>query len=149
MPRCINCDKEFEAKRSDAQLCSARCRQQARRKGVKLRGLSPPASRGDEKSNPVEKDLPAPLSSVPDKELLLPGDLGQVRTPAGVHDVQQAFFGNDGSVRLTVGPSYPSDYSGLLRVAKEGVEDIAAFKRHLETIKLTPNQKQMIYSKLT
>lgn len=42
MPICLNCDKEFEAKRSDAQLCSANCRQQFKRNGNKLRGQIEP-----------------------------------------------------------------------------------------------------------
>ena len=31
MVKCVNCGKEFEAKRSDAKYCSAKCRQQAKR----------------------------------------------------------------------------------------------------------------------
>lgn len=43
---------------------------------------------------------------------------------------------------------YPSDYNELLRMAKAGVMDHAAFKKHVEAAKLTGNQKSMIYSKL-
>lgn len=38
MATCIICDNEFKATRSDAKLCSPQCRQQAKRKGIKLRG---------------------------------------------------------------------------------------------------------------
>lgn len=38
MPKCIVCEKDFEAKRSDAKLCSPVCRQKAARKGIRLRG---------------------------------------------------------------------------------------------------------------
>lgn len=38
MNRCIICNQPFEAKRSDARLCSARCRKKATREGIKLRG---------------------------------------------------------------------------------------------------------------
>lgn len=38
MATCIICNKDFEAKRSDAKICSPKCRQQANRQGIKLRG---------------------------------------------------------------------------------------------------------------
>lgn len=38
MATCIICDKEFEATRSDAKICSPACRQKANRAGIKLRG---------------------------------------------------------------------------------------------------------------
>ena len=38
MATCIICNKEFEAKRSDAKICSSACRQKANRSGIKLRG---------------------------------------------------------------------------------------------------------------
>lgn len=44
MNRCIICNAPFEAKRSDARLCSAKCRKKATRDGIKLRGenIKPP-----------------------------------------------------------------------------------------------------------
>lgn len=38
MKKCAICNKEFEAKRSDAKICSPQCRQKANRAGIKFRG---------------------------------------------------------------------------------------------------------------
>jgi hypothetical protein len=56
---------------------------------------------------------------------------------------------NDGKV-VDVGEElmYPSDYNDLLRLAKSGVTNEAAFRKHVENTKLTPGQRGMIYSKL-
>jgi len=55
MATCIICNKEFEAKRSDAKICSPKCRQQAARSGIKLRG--------SEKTNDVQGNT-QPISKV-------------------------------------------------------------------------------------
>jgi hypothetical protein len=39
--RCPICDKLFFAKRKDARFCSAKCRQQAHRKGISGKGRNP------------------------------------------------------------------------------------------------------------
>lgn len=44
--------------------------------------------------------------------------------------------------------AYPTDYNDLLRLSKAGVSNQVLFKKHIETLKLTPNQRSMIYSKL-
>jgi hypothetical protein len=56
---------------------------------------------------------------------------------------------NEGKV-VDVGEElmYPSDYNELLRMAKAGVNNQVAFRKHVENTKLTPPQRSMIYSKL-
>ena len=43
---------------------------------------------------------------------------------------------------------YPTSFQELLTMAKNGVEYVDNFKHHISTLKLAPNQKSMILSKL-
>ena len=46
-------------------------------------------------------------------------------------------------------PGYPTDFNGLLKMAKEGVSNIGEFKVAVAASKLNGNQKSMVLSKLT
>lgn len=152
MPKCIICGEDFEAKRSDALLCSARCRQQAKRGGIKLRRHKDPIAA------PVTEIATSPPIEpyVAQDQLLKPSDMPRkfegisriFHVPKEEMDKRIA----EGIERVKVGmaqlAAYPTDYNDLLRLAKTGVPDQVTFKRHVDSLKLTPNQRSMIYSKL-
>lgn len=152
MPICIICDKEFTAQRSDAKICSDKCRQQAHRSGISARKPKKPA--------------PAPISSI---EAFL--SLGRPQAPEEPRKPAEPTRKFDGISRITHVSkeemdkriaegidrvqkgmaelaAYPTDYNDLLRLAKAGGTDKDLFRKHVDSLKLTPNQKSMIYSKL-
>lgn len=76
MKQCAICGKDFEAKRADAKICSAVCRQKAKRAGMKFRGpnagippLTPEAAKEvvSVPINSINKGLNA--VQIPEKEI--------------------------------------------------------------------------------
>ncbi len=125
MAICINCDKAFKAKRSDAQLCSAKCRQQFKRKGNKLRGQTAPFKGiiPSIEDNRAPVNILAPYVPLKTNEEVLLG-------------------------RILNGPPVKSfrDYMDLIKTGQYNRIEITKWIN--EDKKLNSNQKSMLYSKL-
>lgn len=136
---CIICGKEFEAKRSDAQLCSPTCRQRAKRKGLKLRGqtdgfkgIMPPIA-----ENMGDSHHPAAYDPLRASEVVLLNGL--------------LFFDNQGRTAGALpSPVAPiksfRDYMDLIKTGN--YDRTTVTKQVNEDKKLNSNQKSMIHSKL-
>lgn len=60
----------------------------------------------------------------------------------------RSYITSEVGTNLLVAFSFPKDFAGILRLAKEWKGDKAAFKSKIDGLSLTPNQKSMILSKL-
>ena len=52
------------------------------------------------------------------------------------------------NISINTIPGYPTDFNGLLKMAKEGVSNEGEFKAAVASSKLNGNQKSMVLSKL-
>lgn len=140
MPVCIICNTMFEAKRADARICSAMCRQRAKRAGIKLRGATGVTT--------------ASLRLIPGDPFLLPGNLGSVQIPGRTpQPITKAFFSNNGAVTHTIGadqgPVSEKSFREYLDLIKAGDYEADSIRKEVQGHKkLTHPQKLMIYAKL-
>lgn len=116
---CILCNSKFPATRSDAQLCSAKCRQQFKRKGSKLRRQTEPS-----KSMPpalqvkiAENNKPANKAGIlKERNFLIPI---KTENPFGRDEVTyEEFHENIAGQHKKAEIPYPKDWDSLGRLAK-------------------------------
>lgn len=65
-----------------------------------------------------------------------------------VVDELRSYCSEEGGTNLLISFSFPKDFAGILRLAKEWKGDVEAFKNKVNGLNLTANQKSMILSKL-
>jgi hypothetical protein len=165
---CLECGKEVPQTkgRRERLFCNNTCKSKYWRKNKKSDGTVPTRGPGrpPKKNNlehviflgplvmPVvensqQKTVHLTLPDIPKTEFVTPPpeafDAPKLDTLADEPKMYQEWV-----VDAVTEVGYPSDYNELLRMAKSGVTNEAAFRKHVENTKLTPPQRSMIYSKL-
>ncbi len=69
-------------------------------------------------------------------------------TETNVFDSEKSLGIKKSTLTTNTIPGYPTDFNGLLKMAKEGVDNIEVFKIAVGASKCNGNQKSMILSKL-
>lgn len=92
--------------------------------------------------------------AIPPEGLLLPvftGLLPEVYDSPkldSLADEPKIYDSGRGGIDMLISIPFPEDFASVLRLAKEWKGDVDAFKKRVDGLKLKPNQKLMIYSKL-
>jgi hypothetical protein len=170
---CLECGKEVPQTkgRRERLFCNNTCKSKYWRKNKKSDGMVPAMGPGRPKKSAAETplsdevlkgfvvtttpqvfDAPKIDTLADEPKMWQEGEPNPPYkfTPAVIYDVNGKAMTEEeiSNAMNALHHVYPSDYNELLRMAKAGVNNQVAFRKHVENTKLTPGQKGMIYSKL-
>jgi len=163
MANCKNCSKPIELKqgRRPREFCdnNQKCRNEWFRKNKKAKET---VTIPIEKWNEIEKQLESLLDKSFDERKKVANDMADFGMSVSkinqdgnfkrVHPLSNEAMvarhnaENKDSHMETL--EYPTDFQSLLKMAKEGVDNMEAFKMAVNASKLAPNQKSMVLSKI-